>query len=487
MNYLSDFTVYNELLENNRTWKLLRADTAPFILAFLKNIFKDEQEIDYEEARTRLKDFLQDLKEECLLNNDRNATDYLRDWLDHGWLVELNNKLSMTDAAQKALDFCNMLNKQSISTSATHLQILQNEVQKLFVRVGTDKKARIGELKQQRNILDLEIKMIEEGREVALTENEKRERIRAIYDIANNIPKDFRKLEEESREIDRNIRIKMIETGYTKGRILSEVLKEQRDQRLTEYGAAYEGFFELLTDEKMRSSFTNQMQFILSQPIAKYLTKEQHNFLARFINVLIKECDRIIKVRSKIDSNLSLYIQSEDYQENHIISKLLSKLERIAVNFKNSDINMSSELVDVTIESGVVKTFSIIDTMNFIQPKESTDYSDIENNQNQSQLSNDVIKQLDTVRVSQVRSNIEKTLGKTSIMSVAEIIRNNKILYGLPEVVTYVRLAHELNAEYKNDEKDEIIVDDHKRPGKKICITIPRQILSSQNLRDIKK
>lgn len=42
----------------------------------------------------------------------------------------------MTDADQKAIDFCDRLENIVVSTSATHLEILQQEVQKLYIQVA---------------------------------------------------------------------------------------------------------------------------------------------------------------------------------------------------------------------------------------------------------------------------------------------------------------------------------------------------------------
>lgn len=137
MNFISDFSKYSSILEINNTWKLLRAKSAPFVISFLKNIFSKDREVPYEYARANLKEFSDDLVNK-LSPEDRkqSAKDYLREWMDRGWLRELDNKLFMTDAAQKAIDFCDRLENKVVSTSATHLEILQQEVQKLYIQVA---------------------------------------------------------------------------------------------------------------------------------------------------------------------------------------------------------------------------------------------------------------------------------------------------------------------------------------------------------------
>ena len=99
-------------------------------------------------------------------------------------------------------------------------------------------------------------------------------------------------------------------------------------------------------------------------------------------------------------------------------------------------------------------------------------------------ISNHIIKSLDTVRIKDVRDSIRRTLGRASSMTVAEIISKNKILYGLQEVVAYVRVANELKAELDQSQNDQIEVKDFRNPNKILRITIPRQVLNSQNMRD---
>ncbi len=62
MDFFTDYYLLQEQVSENKTWKLLRADNADVILAFLKNVFKEEREIPYDEAYVLLTGFLNDLK-----------------------------------------------------------------------------------------------------------------------------------------------------------------------------------------------------------------------------------------------------------------------------------------------------------------------------------------------------------------------------------------------------------------------------------------
>ncbi|MGN1392854.1 MAG: DUF3375 domain-containing protein [Succinivibrionaceae bacterium] len=485
MNFIDDYNSLSALLQDNRTWKLLRAETAPLIIAYLKNIFTEEREVAYDTARANLKEFLEEYRKQEKLDAERPATEYLREWMDKGWIMEMNNTIIMTDSAQKAISFCKMIKNNTVSTSATHLQILQNEIRQFCIDIGTDNKLRIAALREQRDELDTRIKMISSGKDKGLTESEKKERIRAISDLAVRLPDDFRLLEEETRNIDRAIRVKMIEKGGTKGRVLKHVLDEEKRQRKTDHGAAYDGFFKLICDHDNMQAFKDQVSYILSQPVAKYISKEQSEFLRKLVDILVRECDRVRKVRARIDENLRIYIESSDFQENFVVSKLLQQLERTGVTMHKRDINLRTE-IEVVIDTGTVKVSSPL-AITLKRPNEITDYSDIEEHENSSTVSQRILKNLDLVRMSEIRKSIIKTLGNASEMSVADIIRKNTIRYGLQEVVSYVRAAGEYKARTDNSEKDTVEVRDCRKPGSILKISIPRQILSSQDIRNSMK
>ena len=239
----------------------------------------------------------------------------------------------------------------------------------------------------------------------------------------------------------------------------------------------------MLCDSEVVDKFKSQMAFVLSQPIAQYLNKNEISFLKKMIPVLLSECQHVQDVRSRIDENLRMYVESSDFQENRTVTELLSKLERFGVMLKDTTSNLQRERLDIKLEGGGIKVCSI-ENFRIKRPDEITDYSGVQEHQNSSVISNHIIKSLDTVRIKDVRDSIRRTLGRASSMTVAEIISRNKILYGLQEVVAYVRVANELKAELDQSQNDQIEVKDFRNPNKILRITIPRQVLNSQNMRD---
>ena len=293
--------------------------------------------------------------------------------------------------------------------------------------------------------------------------------------MASRLPSDFRKLEEETVDIARKIRVQMIEDSQTKGQLLSDVLEQENIQRKTEYGAAYEGFFALICEDNIYKNFKKQIDFILSKPIAQYLDKKQQNFLHSLTEVLVTECDRVRKIRNRIDENLRSYLESADYRENQIVTSLISKLEQEAVKFKNQDFNLYTKEMNLSLDKAGVKVSSVESIGQALKvPDKEVTLGSLEEHENSNTISSDILKQLDTVRLSDVRSTIRSLIGKTSQMSVGEIIKKVNLRYGLEEIVAFVRVAREMNKAEVN-ESEEIIVKVPAQNGfKELKVKLPK-------------
>ncbi|MGN0916145.1 MAG: DUF3375 family protein [Succinivibrio sp.] len=487
MNFIADFSRLETLSESNKTWSLLRAKTAPLIISFLKNIFAVEREVDYEYARANLKEFLSQVKAKLDTEEQKTtANDYIQAWISRGLLIELNDKLTMTDAAQKAIEFVEKLETRIVSTSATHLEILLDAVQKLYINVGTDKRLRMREIDSQIKKLQQEKKLIRENKDYALDDYSKRERVKAIYDMAANLPSDFRRLEEETVEAAKQTRTRIILDDSTKGQLIEDVLKYEEEQRRTDYGQAYEGFFKLICQEELCSKFKDQMEYILTRSFVEdVLNKKQKNFLHNLVNILVDDCDRIRSVRARIDANLRSYLESGEFKENKRVNKLISMLEKEAVNLKELDINMYTKELPVSIEKNKVIIRSVETLSKALKvPDRAPELSEIEMHENQSHISQDILNQLDGVRLSDVRKKIISMLGKTAAMSVGEIISRSILRHGLEEVVAFVRVAREINTD-ETAQTEEIIVKLPSEEGeKKYRITLPKIMLSSRMIQD---
>jgi hypothetical protein len=193
---------YRRIFDESRAWKLLRADNAPIILSFLASIFAEESEVPFSRARIDLDAELIRLRELGLWETDTSAGIYLNLWIKAGWLREMDDMLSKTEAAEIALRFCKGLDEKANVTTASHLRIVQEAVRELLVAISTSPEERLTLLEEKKAAIQHEIDQLHAGVLVELSAGEQAERIREIYQLASVLPGDFRRMEDEIRMLD---------------------------------------------------------------------------------------------------------------------------------------------------------------------------------------------------------------------------------------------------------------------------------------------
>jgi hypothetical protein len=218
---------FRRLQDEHATWKLLRADNAPIILAFIADLFAEENEVPFAWARIALDAELERGRELGYWQSESGAGIYLNQWIRAGWLREMDDMLSKTDASEIALRFCRTLDEPTAGTSASHLRIVQEAVRDFAVAVNPDLDERVAQLEQRQQEIQRSIDDLRAGVSVELSETEQRERIREIYQLASVLTGDFRRVEDDIRRIDKDLRIQIIEGDSTRGDVLLELMEKE--------------------------------------------------------------------------------------------------------------------------------------------------------------------------------------------------------------------------------------------------------------------
>lgn len=197
MNFQGLQAKYRRLFTESVAWRLLRADNAPIILAFLVDLFVEETEVPFSRARVALDAELQRCRELGIWETETSAGAYLNQWIRMGWLREMDDLLTRTDASDVAIRFGQSLDQRGAGTTASHLRIVQEAVREFAVAISPDAGERVALLEHKKAEIQQEIDALNAGVVTQLTEVEQRERIREIYHLASVLTGDFRRVEDE--------------------------------------------------------------------------------------------------------------------------------------------------------------------------------------------------------------------------------------------------------------------------------------------------
>lgn len=471
MNFSHSLAKYRRLYEENKVWKLLRATTAPLILAFIEQVFSSGQnEISYSQARILLDAEL----EKNHWYADTPAAIYINQWVKDGWLREMDNKLTKTDTCEIALRFCQSFDERNINTSASHLRIVQEAVRELVIALNENPEERIALLNQRKAELEKEITNIQTKGINTLSDQQRRERLREIYQLASVLTNDFRYVEDEIRRLDQEIRIKMIEKDNNRGEVLQATMDQEALLAQSDAGSAFESFFQLLCDSNRSTEFKEQLDIILNQISDNYLQPRQQKFLKRLLQELTQESEHIFQIRRRTEENLKTYIKSGAAQEKRTVDRLITQLEQLAVNFSKNNINLK-QATHLILPTGNIEINSP-DSICLKEPIAAIQITDITVHTNSVVPSETVLTLLDTIQIKEVADSIYHNLCTFGPLTIAGLVEKKPINFGLEELVAYLRIAQHIQATDLN-EKESIIIQD--KQGIQIKATLPKYLLSA--------
>lgn len=471
MNFSHSLAKYRRLYKENKVWKLLRATTAPLILAFIEQVFSSGQnEISYSQARILLDAEL----EKNHWYADTPAAIYINQWVKDGWLREMDNKLTKTDTCEIALRFCQSFDERNINTSASHLRIVQEAVRELVIALNENPEERIALLNQRKAELEKEITNIQTKGINTLSDQQRRERLREIYQLASVLTNDFRYVEDEIRRLDQEIRIKMIEKDNNRGEVLQATMDQEALLAQSDAGSAFESFFQLLCDSNRSTEFKEQLDIILNQISDNYLQPRQRKFLKRLLQELTQESEHIFQIRRRTEENLKTYIKSGAAQEKRTVDRLIIQLEQLAVNFSKNNINLK-QATNLILPTGNIEINSP-DSICLKEPIAAIQITDITEHTNSVVPSETVLTLLDTIQIKEVADSIYHNLCTFGPLTIAGLVEKKPINFGLEELVAYLRIAQHIQATDLN-EKESIIIQD--KQGIQIKATLPKYLLSA--------
>lgn len=471
MNFSHSLAKYRRLYEENKVWKLLRATTAPLILSFIEQVFSSGQnEISYSQARILLDAEL----EKNHWYADTPAAIYINQWVKDGWLREMDNKLTKTDTCEIALRFCQSFDERNINTSASHLRIVQEAVRELVIALNENPEERIALLNQRKAELEKEITNIQTKGINTLSDQQRRERLREIYQLASVLTNDFRYVEDEIRRLDQEIRIKMIEKDNNRGEVLQATMDQEALLAQSDAGSAFESFFQLLCDSNRSTEFKEQLDIILNQISDNYLQPRQRKFLKRLLQELTQESEHIFQIRRRTEENLKTYIKSGAAQEKRTVDRLITQLEQLAVNFSKNNINLK-QATHLILPTGNIEINSP-DSICLKEPIAAIQITDITEHTNSVVPSETVLTLLDTIQIKEVADSIYHNLCTFGPLTIAGLVEKKPINFGLEELVAYLRIAQHIQATDLN-EKESIIIQD--KQGIQIKATLPKYLLSA--------
>lgn len=442
--------------------RLLQADSAPLIISFLFQVFilPNQRELLYSELESKLQDFLYHLRE--LYGAEaypRAAKEYLNDWTsdETPYLRKYyprhsdEPKIDVTPSVEKVIEWLQSLEQQEFVGTESRLLTLFQVLRDTVKHTELDPDVRIAELEAQKLALEEEIANIKQGHIRTYDTTQIKERFYQAEDISRKLLSDFRQVEYNFRELDRETREQIATSEQSKGTVLSTIFAKHDVIRESDQGKSFKAFWEFLMSRQRQEELDSLLQTVYHLPELQTIT--QNDFLAKIKYYLLEAAEKVYSTNSLLAEQLRKYLDDQAYLENKRILNIIKDIEKITLQIKD-DIPKSKTFFEIdqvkpTIELPISRSLFTVPVSAIVNS------ASLEAGSAQAQM--DSLFNQAYVDEKQLRQNIKTCLQKASQVSLKEIATQHPINKGLAELITYVKIANSDNkAQVYTDEFEQV-------------------------------
>ena len=451
-------------LSNSATIKLLRAKSAPLILSFLHREFKEKHRltISNHELVSRLSDYLEALN---YLDEDHPYADFLERSKKHidDWCNEYNRYLrkfpdetgisvhELTSDTEKAFQWIESLEKKEfIGTESRFLDIFA-KLRELIENSSENPQTRIAALEERKREIDARIRDIQiSGKAETYSDTQIRERFYGINKLGRELISDFKEVEQNFKDITRNIYEKQTQKNVTKGEILGYTLDATDELKESDQGKSFYTFWRFLIADQKQDELDTLIEQIFKILEEKEIA-EPDPFMQKIRLYLHDTGQKVVNSNHRLVSKLRRILGEKSLLERRKTIELITEIKTLAIE-RIEDLPKQEPFTEI---EGNCDISMVMDrplgeaarTTTFThQPMEignsETENADLEKLFNPFEIDREMLEQ-----------NIETSLEQQDQVTLDEIVRNIPLKNGLAEIVVYLSIASASPRHIIDDEK----------------------------------
>ncbi|MDP3244086.1 MAG: DUF3375 domain-containing protein [bacterium] len=470
-----------QLLKSHRTVTLITADNAALIISFLFRSFKQNQSgfktdtISEKELTDLLSDYL------YILNKDevqfpRQPKQYLTDWSNAGYLRKCPAKndeflYELTPATENAFKWIDSLDKREFVGQESRLKNLFESLKELSSKSKRDYATRIKELEEKKKQIEQEIDDVKHGKMDVLDDRQIKEQYFLIEETAQNLLADFRQVEQNFRELDREFRRKIITTSLVKGKVLEDLFQQQNNLFETDQGKSFIAFWEFLLSQSKQEEFDKLVKEVLNIPVVQEVQRENFS-IGNVRNNLIEAGDKTKKSTNSLLEQLRKYLEHKSFFENKRIHDNIQ--EALKIISENPDKDFTK--IDLLELDEIINIDLIVDRPRF-NPPQKIKFSNSNPEEGKSTGNNDLLFEQFEINIAELKNNIKAALKNKSQISFSDFVKEFEIQKGVAEVVAYLEIASKEKGKHIVDENLYDFIDImNSKANKNFRVKIPQII-----------
>jgi hypothetical protein len=432
-------------LQSHPAWLLLRADNAPLVVSFLNRVFVEPntRSMAQPELAARLEDALFQLRREIGEHVfPKRPQAYLDDWAGDacGWLRKYyppGNDVAnydITPATEKAIRWLATLARREFVGTGSRLVAVFEEMRQLIASAEVDPDKRIGELVRKRAEIDTEIARIRGGDVPVISDTDARERFQHAMATARALLSDFREVEQNFRDLDRNVRERIAVYDGSKNELLVEIFGERDAIVDSDEGRSFRAFWEFLMSTTRQEELTTLLTQALEMDAIKALNPDPR--LRRIHFDWLDAGEVAQRMVARLSEQLRRYIDDRAFLENRRIMQILRGVESDALALREAP--PAGEVMEIDAAApALVLPFE----RPLFAPTERPRVANVPVEDGEIDVPSAALFGQIFVDRARLKSNIRRQLQTRDQISLADLVAADPLQQGLAELVAYMSLA----------------------------------------------
>lgn len=476
-----------EILNSSPSVILLRMKTCNIIVEFLTTVFNEAMAVSYENMHSYLADFLNNYEVEIDEENDilfsdtyeEKAVKYIKKWTDSGFLTNYRNEdgeiyYELSSHSSKVIDWLSGLKREEYIGTESKFKSIITQLRELVEYTSEDREKRRQILEDKKLEIEQQIQRLQMGDDVKIFEEyEIVPRFQQVSKLAKELLSDFKDVDDNFKNIIKDIYQKQIDPSLNKGGILQYTFDALDELKSSSQGKSFYAFWEFLLSRDMQDELEQLINNLFSTLQERDIASDDR-FLQNMVSLLYESGRKVYQTNDKMADKLSHIIRENDAARSDAAKRLVQEI-------KNSLIEISKAKgkpdISLTIEDGLDINISFERKITF-ERSESTEYNrQPENYVLDFDSLNEIGKVFGNVVIDRkiIEHNLREVLKNKGQTTIAEVVRLHPLNQGLPELFAYFNVLNHFSHKTINEGKQEAVIFDENQKKR---IIIPEIIVS---------
>ncbi len=456
-----DYYSLIKLRSTHPAWRLLAAEHAPLVVGFLHKNFIEPNIRNFSESAlaSRLEDYLYPLRDAQTGLFPKSAEAYLGDWADdkRGWLRKYypadsdEVHFDLTPAVEKAVEWLEGLRRKQFVGTESRLMTIFALLRQMVEGTEASPETRIAELEKKRAQIDADILRLREGQVDLMEETQIKDRFQQMANTARGLLSDFREVEQNFRELDRQVRERIALWEGSKGELLEEVFGEREAIADSDQGKSFRAFWDFLMSPSRQEELSKLLEMVFDLPAVRQLEPDRR--LARVHYDWLEAGEVAQRTVARLSEQLRRYLDDKAWMENRRIMNLLREIEQNALAVRgNAPAETIMELDEAapSLELPMERTLYSSPVKPLILERVTAE--------GQATFDIDALFDHEYVDKERLRMAIRRCLETRSQATLGEIVAIHPLEQGLAEIVAYLTLATEEQVAIMDESRPETLL-----------------------------